>query len=138
MEIIYQPILITCNGLHVPFSVSVASNVPGYEASRCFVIDGDSNKLVEDMMTYLQTISDAAFKALKPSYESELDKLKMLEEVWDNVETEYRNEKKADLDEEGEKNTTNPFKSLLGQLFGWLHQLPDIGFLLGKVRHERN
>ena len=54
---------------HVSLSVSVASNVPGYEASRCFVTDGDSNKLVEDMMTYLQTISDAAFKALKPSHE---------------------------------------------------------------------
>ena len=27
-------------------------------------------------MTYLQTISDAAFEALKPSHENELDKLK--------------------------------------------------------------
>ena len=27
---------------HVPLSVSVASNVPGYEAPRCFVSDGDS------------------------------------------------------------------------------------------------
>ena len=29
-------------------------------------------------MTYLQTISDAALEALKPSYENELDKLKTL------------------------------------------------------------
>ena len=31
---------------HVPLSVSVASNVPGYEAPCCFVTYGDSNKLV--------------------------------------------------------------------------------------------
>ena len=52
--------------------------------------------------------------------------------MWDHVETEYRNEKKDDLGEEGKKNMTNPFKSLLGQLFGWLHQLPVIGFNSGK------
>ena len=51
---------------HRPLSVSVASNVPGYEAPRCLVTDGDSNKLVNTTMTYLQTISDAAFEALKP------------------------------------------------------------------------
>ena len=30
---------------HVPLSVSVASKVPGYEATRCFVTDGDSKKV---------------------------------------------------------------------------------------------
>ena len=63
---------------HVPLSVTVVSNVPGNEAPRCFVTDGDSNKLVNTMMMYLQTISEAAFESLKPSYENELDKLKTL------------------------------------------------------------
>ena len=45
------------------------------------------------MMTYLQTISDAAFEALKPSYANELDKLKTLKEAWDHVESEYRLER---------------------------------------------
>ena len=39
---------------HVPLIVNVASNIPGYEAPRCFVTDGDSTKLVNTMMTYLQ------------------------------------------------------------------------------------
>ena len=65
---------------HVPLSVSVASNVPGYEAPCCFVTDGDSNKLVAQMMTHLHSISDTAFESLKPSYEGVLDKLKMLKE----------------------------------------------------------
>ena len=107
---------------HIPLSVSVASNVPGYEAPRCFVTDGDSSKLVNTMMTYLQTISDAAFEALTPSYENELDKLKTLREAWDHVESEYRLEKNDDGDEresndegvEGDKKkVTTPFKTLM-------------------------
>ena len=47
---------------HVPLSVSVASNVPGYEAPRCFVTDGDSNKLIAEMMSHLHAVSDAAFE----------------------------------------------------------------------------
>ena len=102
-------------------SVSVASNVPGYEAPRCFVTDGDSNKLVNTMMTYLQTSSDPAFKSLKPSYENELDKLNTLTEAWDQVENEYRLEKNGDGDEremndEGvewdKTKVTNSFKPL--------------------------
>ena len=58
---------------HVPLCVSVASNVPGYEAPQCFVTNGDSNNLVTNMMKYLETISDAAFKSLKRSYKGELD-----------------------------------------------------------------
>ena len=65
---------------HVPLSVSVASNVPGYEAPRCFVTDGDSKKLVTKMLRHLHTISDTAFESLKPSYDSVLDKLKILKE----------------------------------------------------------
>ena len=86
-------------------------------------------------MTYLQTISDAAFEALKPSYENELDKLKTLKEAWDHVENEYRLEKNDDCDEresndegvEGDKKkVTNPFNTRMGQLFrarmyeGWI------------------
>ena len=73
---------------HVPLSVGVASNVPGYEAPRCFVTDGDSKKLVTKMLRHLHTISDTAFESLKPSYDSVLDKLKMLKEKWDSAEEE--------------------------------------------------
>ena len=40
---------------HIPLSVSVASNVPGYEPALCFVTDGDADKLVGSMMTRLNT-----------------------------------------------------------------------------------
>ena len=73
---------------HVPLSVSVASNVPGHEDAQCYITNGDSDKLVADMMSHLHAVSDAAFESLKPSYESVLDKLKMLKEEWDSAEEE--------------------------------------------------
>ena len=53
---------------HVPLSVSVASNVPGYEPALCFVTDGDADKLVEAMMVHLITLSDAAYDSLLTAY----------------------------------------------------------------------
>ena len=117
---------------HVPLSVSVASNVPGYEAPRCFVTDGDSNKLVAEMMSHLHAVSDAAFESLKPSYESVLDELKMLKEEWDSAEKECGLEDDENEDDVDGNNRTNPFKKLQDQLSSWLQQLPVIGFNSGK------
>ena len=117
---------------HVPLSVSVASNVPGYESPSCFVTDGDSNKLVAEMMSHLHAVSDAAFESLKPSYESVLDELKMLKEVWDSAEKECGLEDDENEDDVDGKNRTNPFKKLQDQLSSWLQQLPVIGFNSGK------
>ena len=117
---------------HVPLSVSLASNVPGLEPAQCYVTDGDSDKLVADMMSHLHAVSDAAFESLKPSYESVLDKLKMLKEEWDSAEEACGLEEAENEDEVARKNRTNPFKKLLDQLFSWLQQLPVIGFNSGK------
>ena len=113
---------------HIPLSVSVASNVPGHETPQCYVTDGDSDKLVGDMMASLSAISDAAYDLLKPSYESVLDQLKARKESWDDAESEANTE-----EEENEKESkTNPFNTLAGQLLGWLRQLPVVGFNSGK------
>ena len=109
---------------HVPLSVSVASNVPGHEDAQCYITNGDSNKLVEEMVNNLITISDAAFESLKPSYESVLNELEVRKDAWDEAE------RKAPR--EVEESKTNPYKTLIGQLLGWLHQLPVIGFNSGR------
>ena len=106
---------------HVPLSVSIASNVPGHEDAQCYITNGDSNKLVEEMVNNLITISDAAYDSLKPSYGSVLNELEARKEAWDDAESEANAEDK-----------TNPFNTLAGQLHGWLHQLPVIGFNSGK------
>ena len=111
---------------HVPLSVSLASNVPGLEPAQCYVTDGDSDKLVADMMSHLHAVSDAAFESLKPSYESVLNELEARKEAWDDAESE------ANAEEEEERSKTNPFNTLAGELHDWLHQLPVIGFNSGK------
>ena len=116
---------------HVPLSVSVASNVPGHEDAQCYITNGDSDKLVADMMSHLHAVSDAAFESLKPSYESVLDKLKMLKEEWDSAEEECGLEE-AESEANADESKTNPYKTLIGQLLGWLRQLPVIGFNSGK------
>ena len=113
---------------HIPLSVSVASNVPGHEAPCCFITDGDSEKLVADMMRHLHTISDAAYESLSASYADVLDQLKARKESWDDAESEANTE-----EEENEKESkTNPFNTLAGQLLGWLRQLPVVGCNSGK------
>ena len=113
---------------HVPLSVSVASNVPGHEDAQCYITNGDSDKLVADMMRHLHTISDAAYESLSASYADVLDQLKARKESWDDAESEANTE-----EEENEKESkTNPFNTLAGQLLGWLRQLPVVGFNSGK------
>ena len=94
---------------HVPLSVSVASNVPGYEPAQCYVTDGDSDKLVADMMDHLTAISDAAYESLLPLYADVLEELKTRKEAWDEEE-----------EEEDGKKTVNPCKTLEKQLQTWL------------------
>ena len=110
---------------HVPLSVSVASNVPGYEPAQCYVTDGDSDKLVADMMDHLTATSDAAYESLLPSYADVLEELKTRKEAWDEEEEEEEEE------EENGKKTVNPSKTLEKQLQTWLRQLPVIGFNSG-------
>ena len=107
---------------HVPLSVSLASNVPGLEPAQCYVTDGDSDKLVADMMDHLTAISDAAYESLLPLYADVLEELKTRKEAWDEEEEE----------EENGKKTVNPCKTLEKQLQTWLRQLPVIGFNSGK------
>ena len=114
----------------------MASNVPGHEPPRCYVTDGDSDKLVGTMMRGLSAISDTAFDMLIPSYDNVLNELEVRKEAWNEAERKAlkEDESKQDDDEEVEMEAvkTNPYKTLIGQLLGWLHQLPVIGFNSGK------
>ena len=115
---------------HVPLSVSIASNVPGYEDALCYVTDGDADKLVADMMTRLNTISDAAFASLLPLYADVLNELEVRKDAWDEAERKAPKEDdaKPEDDDEVEEGRNNPYKTLIGQLQVWLHQLPVLGF----------
>ena len=108
---------------HVPLSVSLASNVPGHEEVQCLVTDGNPDKLVADMMNILRAMSDAAYEDLKVSYDDVLEQLAEAITDWDE------REQAATTTEESRPK--NPYKTLMGQLYGWLHQLLVIGFNSG-------
>ena len=116
---------------HVPLSVSVASNVPGYEPAQCYITDGDSDKLVADMMVHLTAISDTAYDALLPSYVDVLADLDARKHAWEE-ETKEAEEEDEEEEAENGKKTVNPYKTLENQLQVWLHQLPVVGFNSGR------
>ena len=105
----------------------MASNVPGHEQVKCLVTDGDINKLVSAMMDILRSMSDAAYDNIKDSYEDVLEQLAEALTNWDEWEETAR----SATDKES-RPATNPYKKLMGQLYGWMHQLPVIGFISGK------
>ena len=113
--------------------MSLASNVPGHETPQCYVTDGDSDKLVGSMMSDLSAISDAAFDMLMPSYDNVLNELEVRKDAWDEAERKAPREDDSKLEDAEEvESKTNPYKTLIGQLLGWLHQLPVIGFNSGR------
>ena len=117
---------------HVPLSVSIASNVPGYEPAQCYITNGDSDKLVEDMMNHLIAISDAAYDSLLSSYANVLADLDARKRVWEEETKEAEEEEEEGEEAENGKKTVNPYKTLEKQLQAWLRQLPVIGFNSGR------
>ena len=78
-------------------------------------------------MDILRAMSDAAYDKIKDSYENVLEQLAEALANWDEREHDAR----SSYDKES-LPATNPYKTLMGQLYGWMHQLPVIGFNSGK------
>ena len=93
----------------------------------CLVTNGDSNKLMNDMMAILISMSNAAYDCIKDSYENVMEQLAEELTRWDEQEetTRAANDKKS-------RRTKNPYKKLMWQLYGWMRQLPVIGVNSGQ------
>ena len=74
-------------------------------------------------MTILQSMSEAAYDKIKDSYENVLEQLAEELTNWDEREEAARSATDKDS-----RPATNPYKTLMGQLYGWMHQLLVIGF----------
>ena len=61
---------------HVPLSASVCSNVPGYQAPKCFVTDGDPNGLISEFIQYFVSISTKSYSLLREQYADVFEALK--------------------------------------------------------------
>ena len=66
---------------HEPISVSVASNVPGFEEAKCFV-NADPKALIESMMTYMGSIVDSACDSAESQWVSAIEDLEDLIEKY--------------------------------------------------------
>ena len=61
---------------HAPLSVSVCSNVPGYQAPKCFVPNGDPNEFISEFIQYLTKISLKSSSLLHEQYADVFEALK--------------------------------------------------------------
>ena len=66
---------VTWESKHVPLSVSLCSNVPGYTEPVCFVTDGDPQKLINQMMQHLDTVAEVAYLYLLAKFEPVFERL---------------------------------------------------------------
>ena len=66
---------------HIPLSCSLCSNIPGFRSPTCYISEGDSLKLVEKVIEYLEQMASAAFDLLKTKYEYVFDALSVSENV---------------------------------------------------------
>ena len=69
---------------HVPISLSIATNIPGYEQEK-FILSKDPKELTKQMFLYLDELSDKSEKLMKIKLKPLIDKI-----------NEYTNEKKRD------------------------------------------
>ena len=66
---------------HIPLSCSLCSNISGFRSPTCYISDGDSLKLVQKIIEYLEQMASAAFDLLKAKYQYVFDFLSASENV---------------------------------------------------------
>ncbi|KAJ8044458.1 Krueppel-related zinc finger protein 1 [Holothuria leucospilota] len=118
---------LTMEALHVPLSVSVCSNVPGYEKPMCFISEGNADELLQNMLCYLTEISEKSMTLLRDTYDPYIRE----------IESRIAAEKEAfeELREKREKNAKprqHYLQVLYDKLVAYLYELPVLGFNSGK------
>ncbi len=103
----------TFTAKHIPLSVAIASNVPDFDEPVCFVTDGNSQTLVDKMMTHLEQISQRSFELLKEHFS----------DVFEVLSAREKEETSEGFEPKGRSA-----KQLIQQFETYLHQLPVIGF----------
>ena len=54
----------SCKAEHVPLSVSVCSNVPGYDQPKCFVSSGSVKEMIKQFVEYFVQVSQESYALL--------------------------------------------------------------------------
>ena len=109
---------------HIPLSVSLCSNIPGFTEPICFIADGDPQYLVDRMLQHLDLLAETAYLYLLARFEPVFDKLD--KKIADALMNEVIN---VDGDPEDKKH---PLEKLREDLEAYLKELPVVGFNSGK------
>ena len=115
---------LTFNTDHILTSISVCSNIPGYDKPFCMISDGDTDSLVEKFVIYLNHLSSVAAEILVKKIEPFISDLKRMRDQRLSVEQQYR-----------QKPWSNPhtyaaksWDSIIDQVMAHFHELPVISF----------
>ena len=107
---------------HVPISVSIASNVPGFEAPICFV-ETNIDHLISTMLTYLKKISKSVQDILTAEWED------IYEQIDESIELYNNNDF---LQPHLKSHFTSHLSNLKRLVDQYISQLPVVGFNSGK------
>ena len=66
---------------HVPMSVGIASNVPGFEEGKCFITSGNEKELIKNLLDYVEAISLSAYRLVKEKFKTAFEALERSENV---------------------------------------------------------
>ena len=66
---------------HVPMSVGIASNVPGFEEGKCFITSGDEKELIQNLIDYLEDISLSAYRLVKEKFRTTFEALESSDHI---------------------------------------------------------
>jgi hypothetical protein len=66
---------LTWEAEHIPLSVSVCSNVPGYDQPKCFVSSGSTSEMIQQFLEYLVEVSQESYGLLLDQFSTFFVKL---------------------------------------------------------------
>ena len=115
---------LTFNTDHVLMSISICSNIPGYEKPFCLISDGDTDALVEKFVIYLDHLSSIASKTLLEKVSPFLSELRVLKDQSFAAESKFKH-----------KPWSHPFiyaskgwDTIISQVIDYFSELPVISF----------
>ena len=67
--------MLTWEAEHIQLSVSVCSNVPGYDQPKCFVLSGNTGDMIKQFVDYLVKISQESYRLLLYQFSEVFDQI---------------------------------------------------------------
>ena len=124
---------LTWEAKHVPLSVSVCSNVPGYTEPQCFVTEGNPQELVSKMVDYMHQVQETAQAYLHEKHSNYYNALCQLlqeklhlEASTDEEDVDMTDEMAEELKKRGKK--THPLEVAKLKYEQWMTEIPVVGF----------